>query len=117
MPVAPPSKLSNIQPTDVENSTRILFDNRSTIAPTYLGYARCGNFIVKQASSHGQVVKAEDSWLRSRGFKPPTVETIFHVPFIWIKAWKQKLSGNQPGIVAYAVILQKGGWILRTVGL
>ncbi len=24
---------------------------------------------------------------------------------------------NKPGIVAYAVILQKGGWNLRTVGL
>jgi hypothetical protein len=54
----------------------------------------------------------EKSWVQT-----PTVETIFHLPFIWIKAWKQKLSGNQPGIVAYAVILQKGRWILRTVGL
>jgi len=36
--------------------------------------------------------------------KPPTVDTIFHVLFIC----KQKLSGNVPGIVAYAVILQKG---------
>jgi hypothetical protein len=46
----------------------------------------------------------------------PTVETIFHAPFTWIKAWKQKLSGTYPSIVTYAVILQKGGWTLRTVG-
>jgi hypothetical protein len=31
------------------------------------------------ASSDGLVVKAEDSWLRGRGFKPPTEETIFHL--------------------------------------
>jgi hypothetical protein len=31
------------------------------------------------------VVKAEDSWLRGQGFKLPTEETIFQVPFIWIK--------------------------------
>jgi hypothetical protein len=48
------------------------------------------------------------------------VETIFHAPFIWIKAWNQKFSGNQPGIVAYAVILQKGrvdfedGWLIKS---
>ncbi len=47
----------------------------------------------------------------------PTEETIFQAPFIWIKSLEQKLSGNQPGIVAYAVILQKGGWTLRMVGL
>ncbi len=29
------------------------------------------------ASSHGLVVKEEDSWLRGRGLKPPTEETIF----------------------------------------
>jgi hypothetical protein len=47
------------------------------------------------------------------GLKPPTEETIFHAPFIWITAWKQKLSG----IVAHAVILQKGGRTLRMVDL
>ncbi len=31
------------------------------------------------------MVKAEDSWLRGRGFEPPTEETIFQAPFIWIK--------------------------------
>jgi hypothetical protein len=46
------------------------------------------------ASSHGLAVKAEDSRLRGCGFKPPTEETIFPAPLIWIKAWKQKLSGN-----------------------
>ncbi len=45
----------------------------------------------KIASSRGLVVKAETerSWVQT-----PTVETTFHAPSIWIKAWKQKLSGN-----------------------
>jgi hypothetical protein len=30
---------------------------------------------------------------------------------------EEKLSGNIPGIVAYAVILQKDEWTLRLVGL
>jgi hypothetical protein len=54
----------------------------------------------------------ERSWVQT-----PTEETIFQAPFIWIKNLEQKSSGNKPGIVAYAVILQKGGWNLRTVGL
>jgi hypothetical protein len=54
----------------------------------------------------------ERSWVET-----PTMEIIFHAPFIWIKAWKQKLIGNKPGIVANAVILQKGRRTLRTVGL
>ncbi len=69
----------------------------------------------RKVSSRGLVVKAEDSWLRGCGFKPPTEETIFQAPFIWINSLEQKLI--KPGIFAYAVILQKGGWTLRTVGL
>ncbi len=38
-----------------------------------------------QARSRGLVVEAEDSWLRGRGFKHPTEETIFQAQFIWIK--------------------------------
>ena len=45
----------------------------------------------------------ESSWVQI-----PTEEIIFQAPFIWIKSLEQKLSGNQPGIVTYAVILQKG---------
>ncbi len=72
---------------------------------------------IDKASSCGLVVKAEDLRLRGSGFKLQTEETILQAPFIWIKSLEQKLSGNQPGIVAYAVILQKGGWTLRMVGL
>ncbi len=43
-------------------------------------------------------------------------ETIFRL-FNWIKSLEQISSANLLGIVAYAVILQKGGWTLRTVGL
>jgi hypothetical protein len=50
----------------------------------------------------------ERSWVQTQ-----TGETIFHAPFIWITAWKQTLSG----IVAHAVILQKGGRTLRMVDL
>ncbi len=46
-----------------------------------------------KASSRGLVVKAdlttERSWLQTL-----TIEAIFHALFIWIRAWKQKLSGN-----------------------
>jgi hypothetical protein len=44
-------------------------------------------------------------WVR---VQTPNEATIFQAPFIWIKSLEQKLSGNQPGIVTYAVILQKG---------
>ena len=50
----------------------------------------------------------ERSWVQT-----PTVETIFQAPFIWIKAWKIICGKLLPGIVAYAVILQMGGWTLR----
>ena len=44
------------------------------------------------ASSRGLVVEAEESCPRGPGSNPDTAkETIFHVPFIWIKAWKQNL--------------------------
>ncbi len=43
--------------------------------------------MVPRASSCGLVAKR--SWAQT-----PTVETIFHAPLIWIKAWKQILSGN-----------------------
>ena len=49
---------------------------------------------VIEVSSRGLVVKAEDSWLRGRGFKPPTEETIFQALFIWIKNLEQKLFGK-----------------------
>ncbi len=39
----------------------------------------------------------------------PAVEIIFHAPLIWIKSLEQKLIDNKPGLVAYAVIMQKGG--------
>ncbi len=48
------------------------------------------------------------------------METIFHAPFIWIKSWNKRnilVISNQCGTVACAVILLKGGWTLRTVGL
>jgi hypothetical protein len=48
----------------------------------------------------------ERSWVQT-----PTEKTIFQAPFIWIK------NLEQLGIVAYAVILQKGGWTLRMLGL
>ena len=40
-------------------------------------------------------------------------ETIFHVPFIWIKAWMKICWKLEPGTVACAEIPQLGGWILR----
>ncbi len=50
--------------------------------------------MILMASSRGLVVKAEeDSLLRGCGIKPPTEETIFQAPFIWIKSLEQKLSG------------------------
>jgi hypothetical protein len=51
---------------------------------------------------------AERSWVQT-----PTMETIFQAPFIWIKAWNENFGKLYPGIVAYAVIPQMGGWILR----
>jgi hypothetical protein len=50
----------------------------------------------------------ERSWV-----KTPTMETIFQAPFIWIKAWNKNYRKLLPGIVAYAVIPQMGGWTLR----
>ena len=47
----------------------------------------------------------------------PAVETIYHAPLIWIKSMKAKIVEKEPGTVACAVILQRGGWSLRTVGL
>jgi len=59
---------------------------------------------VNQAVSRGLVVKAEDSGPRGPGINPPTMETIFQAPFIWIKAWNKKICGKlRPGIVACAV--------------
>ena len=41
-----------------------------------------------KARSGGLVFKTEDSCRRGPGSNPDTAkETIFHVPFIWIKAW------------------------------
>jgi hypothetical protein len=54
----------------------------------------------------------ERSWVQT-----PTKETIFRHLSFGSKPWSKKLVGNYPGIVAYAVILQKGGWTLRTVAL
>ena len=57
----------------------------------------------------------ERSWVQT-----PTEETIFQAPFIWIKNLEQEEimeCSNLPGIVAWAVILLMGGWILRMVGL
>ncbi len=42
-----------------------------------------------QARSRGLV----GSWPRGPGFKPPTMETIYQAPFIWIKAWN-KICGK-----------------------
>ncbi len=52
----------------------------------------------------------ERSWVQI-----PTVETIFHA--LGPKSMGAKIDWKIPGIVAYAVILQKGGWTWRTVGL
>jgi hypothetical protein len=65
------------------------------------------------------VVKAEDSWLRGRGFKP-FEEIIFTHRSFGSTAWSKKREmecSNLPGIVACAVIPLMGGWTLRTVGL
>jgi hypothetical protein len=45
----------------------------------------------------------ERSWVQ-----PPTMETIFQAPFIWIKAWNKNCGKLLPGIVACAVIPQNG---------
>ena len=58
--------------------------------------------------------------LRGLGFKPPTEETIFQAPFIWIKGLEHKEimeCSNLLGTVACAVITPMEGWTLRTVGL
>jgi hypothetical protein len=47
----------------------------------------------------------------------PAAETIYHAPLIWIKSMKAKIVEKLPGTVACAVILQRGGWSLRMVGL
>jgi hypothetical protein len=43
--------------------------------------------------------------------------TIYHAPLIWIKSMRAKIVEKLPGTVACAVILQRGGWSLRAVGL
>jgi hypothetical protein len=45
----------------------------------------------------------------------PTVEAFFYAPLICILPWKQKFSGNKPGI--YAVIPQMGGWKLSIIAM
>ena len=52
--------------------------------------------------------------MRGPWLKPPTEENIFHVPFIWIKSWKQNKS---PGTVACAIVLQTVGWTLWMVDI
>ena len=42
-----------------------------------------------KVSSRDLVVKAEDSWPRGLGFKPPLWRPFFQAPFIWIKAWNK----------------------------
>jgi hypothetical protein len=42
---------------------------------------------------------------------------IFKAPFIWIIAWNKNYGKLKPGIVAYTVILQMGGWTLRNCQL
>jgi hypothetical protein len=66
---------------------------------------------IPQASSRGLVVKTGDSWQRGPGFKPPLWR-----PFFRHHSFGSK-HGTRPGIVAYAVILQMGGWTLRNVWL
>jgi hypothetical protein len=46
----------------------------------------------------------------------PAVEIIYHAPLIWMKSMKAKIVEKSPGTVACVVILQRGGWSLRTVG-
>jgi hypothetical protein len=68
-----------------------------------------------KASRCGLVVKAEDSRLRSLGFKSPLNRPLFmHHAFGSKHGTKEIIeSSKEPGIVAYAVIAQMGGWNLR----
>ncbi len=94
------------------------YSNTRVMRSLYFNWVKTNQTIFK-ASSRGLVVKAEDSWLKGRGFKHPTEENIFHAPFIWIKSVEQKgimEFANLPSIVACAVIPLMGGWTLRTVG-
>ena len=47
------------------------------------------NTLFSRASSHGLVVKAEDSWLRGRGFKPPLRRPFFRHHSFGSKAWSK----------------------------
>ena len=50
----------------------------------------------------------------------PTVETIFHAPFIWIKAWKQKFEWNLTWHCCICCNPAKGrvdfegGWLIKS---
>jgi hypothetical protein len=72
-----------------------------------------------KASRCGLVVKAEDSRLRSLGFKSPLRRPLFiHHSFLSKHGTKEIMeSFEELGIVACAVIAQMEGWNLSMVGL
>jgi hypothetical protein len=59
------------------------------------------------------VVRAEDSQPRESGFKSQhRCIDHQHVPLNWINNVIIILCENEPGTIAYAVILKMGGWTL-----
>ncbi len=63
--------------------------------------------------SCGLVVKAEDSWLRGPGFKPPLRSPFFRHHSFGSKLGTKIVEKLIPGIFACTAILQMGGWTLR----
>jgi hypothetical protein len=64
-----------------------------------------------KASNHGLVVKAEDSWPRDPGFKPPLGRPFFRYHLFGSKL-KTKIVENS-NLALLHVIPQMGGWTLR----
>ncbi len=52
-------------------------------------FIRSPNSFLYKIQKEKQTDRRSRSWVQTS-----TLETIFHTPFIWIKAWKLKLSGN-----------------------
>ena len=70
----------------------------------YISLARHRGLVERQKTHDWDVVGSN-----------PTVEAFFYAPLICILPWKQKFSGNKPGI--YAVIPQMGGWKLSIIAM